>query len=229
MLNTWLGQAGLSHDQVDLITNWALRESGKLSSSQMSHLRNARIKSPSPMIMEGLAALNSVIWRWQTQGSEACIALFGPYSTHNIQPEWLDHATWLPHPDHPDEPLCFGDFAELFVGYLELPSIGVKLSVADGPELSRALAALLEDHWRQAGWGPTEGMGKILAAYPCDDADRRNRLTLVALGQADYSSEEFEDELNDLAGMIEALRDLPAGSYGAADLHTELTSGRRRS
>ena len=72
-------------------------------------------------------------------------------------------------------------------------------------------------------------MGKILAAYPSDDPERRTKLAMVVLGQADYTSEEFEDELADLAAMIAALRQQTPESLSPSDLHAELTSGRRRS
>ena len=228
VLNWWLGSSSLTHDQVDAITTWVLGEPGSLISSQLSHIRNARIARPGLMLFEGMAALNAGIWRWKKQGEEACIKQYGPYSSHGITPGWLEGATWLPHPDAPDEPLCFADFVELFAGYLQIPDIGVVLTAIDGPEMSRALSALLLEHWQQAGWGPTDGMGHILAAYPPTDADRRTRLAMVVLGQADFSSEEIEDEMADLAATLETLRQQAPGSIPVADLHAELTRRRRR-
>lgn len=228
VINHWLGLSSLSHDQVAAITDWALRESGYLGSSQLSHLRNAKVTRPGLMLFEALSALNAAIWRWQSQGEARCIEEYGPFSSHGIQPEWLTDAVWLPHPDHPADPLCFGDFVELFAGYLTLPDVAVKLSQFDGPDLSRRLSALLLEHWQTAGWGPGEGMAKILEAYPNDDAEARTRLTMLTLGQADWTSEEFEAEIPELAALVERLRSLPTGSYGPPELHAELTSARRR-
>lgn len=228
VVNWWLGRSGLSHDQVGAIVPWALREAGSLGSSQLSHLRNARITRPSLMLFEGLAALNGAIWRWKVQGQESCIDAYGPYSAHSIEPAWLDDAVWLAHPDHPDEPLCFADFCEIFAGYLTLPEVGIQFTAIDGPDLSRRFSALVLEHWQAAGWGPTEGIPKILAAYPSDDQDRRQRLALVVVGQADYTSDELEDEMPDLAALVAALRQQPPESYGPADLQVELASGRRR-
>ena len=120
-LNTWLGQSSLSHDQVAAIVDWSLREPGAMGSSQLSHLRNARIMRPGLIMFEALAAMNEAIWRWQTKDQAACIEAYGPFSSFGVKPEWMDGAVWLPHPDHPDEPLCFADFAELFTGYLTIP------------------------------------------------------------------------------------------------------------
>lgn len=228
VVNWWLGRSKLSHDQVAAIVLWALREPGSLGSSQLSHLRNARIFRPGLIMFEGLAALNAAIWRWQVKGQEACLDAYGPYSAHGIDPAWLDDAVWLPHPDHPDEPLCFADFCEIFCGYLTIPEVGVRLTAVDGPDLSRRLSALLLEHWQAAGWGPTEGIPAILAAYPSDDQDRRQRLSLVVLGQADFSSEELEEEMPELAAMVAALRQQPPEGYGPVDLQAELASARRR-
>ena len=228
VINWWLGRSKLSHDQVAAIVHWALREPGSLGSSQLSHLRNARILRPGVMMFEALAALNMAIYRWHKKGQEACLKLYGPFSSFGIEPAWLDDAIWLEHPDHPREPLVFGDFAEIFAGYLTLPGVGVQLTQIDGPDLSRRLSGLLRDHCQAAGWGMEDAISHIFAAYPTDDANRRQRLVMVTLGQLDYTSEELEDELPDLASMIAALRQQPADSYGPSELQVELASARRR-
>lgn len=229
-LNYWINASpGLSHQQAAAIADWALGESGWLISSQLSHLRNGKISRPGLRYLEALAAINQAIWRWHVHGQEACLQTYGPYTVHKVDPAVLDAATWLHHPDDKTDPLGFADFVEIFTGYLELPYVGVALSPSESTDLSQELAALLEHEIAAKGWGMRDAMTNLLAAYPVSDPHRRSKLQAVVLGQANYTSDELEQELMDLAHLFSNLRGLPPGSIQPAALHAELARNRQRS
>jgi hypothetical protein len=233
VLNFWLGRAGLSHEQLGSIADWAMSEKGWLSSPQLSHLRNGSVVKPSHKNLDSLGGANEAIWLWQRRGPEVCMRRYGPHSAYRIQDEWLSDAIWLHHPDHQDEALNYADFCDLQAGYLVLPYLGeVNLSPSEAKALSQALAELFD---RLAQERMTEGqtmrqaLDTVLAGYPSSASrDRREHLRDVILGTADYSRPELEKELFFLAETVRTLRGLPEGEYGPAELHAELSEGRRR-
>jgi hypothetical protein len=142
-----------------------------------------------------------------------------------VQEDWLDDAIWLQHPDHPDEPLNYGDLAEVLAGYLELPYLSTALlSPGDARRMSDALSHLLEALIADQGWGPREAVKRLLAAYPIADQARQQRMAAFVVGQASLSREELEAELHALAEMIRVVRVLKPGTYGPAELRRELSS-----
>lgn len=228
-LNHWMAQCeGMSHQQVTGIADWSLGELGWLSSPQFSNLRNGKILKPSLRYLEAVAAVNIAIWRWHVKGRQACLDAYGPFADHGIDPAVLDAATWIPHPEHPDEPLCLADVVELAAGYLTLPWVSVTLTVSQAQFLSEQLSALLDTEIGRHGWGIREGEAQVLAAYPTTDQLRRERLQQLLLGTAKLSAEEIEGELFDLALLISSLRGLPDGTFGPSELYAELIAERRR-
>lgn len=226
LINYWLRRGGLSHRQLAQIADWGLGESGWLTSTQISHLRNRNMaRGATARNLEGLAGANQAIWLWQTKGPEHAVKALGPFSAWQVQERWLDDAIWLPVDDS-IEPLGYADFAEINAGRLQLSYMdGQSLSDTESDDLSQRLSDLLNS--LAAGGTPAEGFARILAAYPLEDQARRDRLRDLLLG-AIWSRQELEAELYALAVTVATLRGLPVSSYGPADLHAELSNHRRR-
>jgi len=232
-LNFWLARSGLSHEQLGAIADWAMSEKGWLSSPQISHLRNGSVGKPSHKNLDAIGGANEAIWLWQRRGPEVCLRRYGPHSAYRIQPEWLDGASWLHHPEHTDEALNYADFCDLQAGYLTLPYLGeINLSPSEAKILSQALADLFDRLAQERladGQTMRQALEAVLAAYPQSAGiDRRNHLRDVILGTADYSKAELEKELFMLAETVRTLRGLPEGGYGPGELHAELSASRRR-
>ncbi len=227
LMNYWLDRSKLTHDQLIAIACWGLNEKGSIDPAAISRARNGKqVRGLSWRHVDALAAANEAIWLWQTQGQQKAWAKLGPQTGWGVREEWLNDATWLPHPDHPNEPLAFGDMAELLVGYLDLPYLSVaQLSPGDARRMSDALAHLMEATAADRGWGPREAVRQLLAAYPIEDRARQQRLKDVIVGEASFGREDLETELHALAEMIRVLRGFKAGSYGPAELRRELSSG----
>ena len=228
LLNLWLGRSGLSHDQLVAICGWGLGERGMIDGAVVSRTRNGRqVRGASWKHIDALAAANRAIWLWQTKGQAGAWTELGPHGGWGIRQEWLDDATWLPHPDHPDQPLAFRDLADVLAGHLDLPYLATTaLSPADARRVSDALGHLLETTIAERGWGPREGVRQLLEAYPVEDQARQRRLRGVIVGDQTLNREELEAELAAIAETIRAVRGLKAGSYGPAELRAELMSAR---
>lgn len=227
LVNHWLGSSGLSHAQMIAIASWGLGENGVLDETVLSRIRNARqARGAGLKHLDALSGANRAIWLWQTKGQSGAWAELGPHVGWGIKDQWLTDASWLPHPERPDQPLIFADLADVLAGYLEVPYLGTaSLSPAEARRMSDALAHLLEDLIADRGWGPREGVRQLLEAYPVPDAARQRRLRAVIVGDTTLSRQELESELAALAETIRVVRELR--HYGPADLTAELRSGRR--
>lgn len=227
LLNYWLRKADLSHEQLARLADWGCGEAGCVSKSQISHLRNRNVaRGASARNLDGLAGANRAIWLWQVMGPDAAIKALGPHHSWDVEREWLDRACWLPAEDEPNQPLDFADFAAIDAGHLKLGYLGqMVLSPTESVEVSARVTDLLNS---LGGNGTAmEQLSRVLAAYPLSDPTRRDRLRDLMLGDT-WSREELEQELYALAVLVATLRGVPPSSYGAAELHAELTAHRRR-
>jgi hypothetical protein len=219
-LNYWLAKSEMSAEALAAIASWGLGEKSGLMSSNVSHLRNARITRLNLKLIDGIAGANLAIWRWHVQGADACLQAFGPLSTWEIRPEWLNRAIWLHHPDDESDPLQFADWCEIFAGYLTLDYVG--LALAPTENLSPAIAQLLGELTAGAGT-IMDGLRAVERAYPVTDRERVDLLLDVVTGRRDYTRDQLESEIATLAITVSRLRGEPDGSLSPEALHSELT------
>lgn len=227
MLNYWLRRSDLSHEQLAGLVDWGLGERGWLISSQISHLRNGNVaRGASARNIDGMAGANRAIWLWHERGEQEALRELGPHSSWGVDLEALGRAIWLPSPADQTRCLDYGEISSVNAGRLVLPYLATPvLSPTEATELSLKVGALLNQ--LVAGGTPAEGIGRVLDAYPIEDAERRQRLRDVLLGGT-WTREELEQELYVLAVTISRLRNDELGDYGPAQLHAELAASRRR-
>jgi hypothetical protein len=229
MVGHWLLQSGLSLEQLCTIAAWGLNERGMLDRGTLSRIRTgAKARGASFGQIDALSAANMAIWLWQVRGKQKAWAKLGPHSGWGVKDEWMDNATWLPHPDHPNDPLEFGDMAEVLVGHLDLPYLGpAPLSAADARIASAELPRLLDRLAAERGWGAMAGLQGLMDAYPVGDRGRQQRMKRVITGEQLLSADELESELHAISEMVRQVRRLKAGEYGPRELQAELMSGGR--
>ena len=178
-------------------------ELGRVHNSQLSNLRNRKLASPGPELFVSLGRINQLLAR---QAGEA-----GPGAELSEQladqPELLQalQISALPMLADDDSPLGPAQLFEIFVGLRPLPAaFDLRIQQAEAAGLSAALAELFTAGrpWRLC-------REQLLAAYPAEKRQRRERFAEVMAGQRDYTAEELDGELTDLRRTLAAL--------GAAD------------
>jgi hypothetical protein len=224
LVNYWLTHSGLQYNELLAIADWGIGQKGLLDKAVISRLKSGqKTRGASWRQIDALSAANQAIWLWQVKGQQNAWAKLGPHTGWGVREEWLDGATWLPHPDHPNEPLEFADMAEVLAGYLDLPYLGpMPLSAAEARQASGALGLVLDRLCAERGWGAMAGMRNLLAAYPVGDRGRIQRMRRVILGEQRLSADELEGEMVAVAEMIRAVRRLKPGEYGPGELQAEL-------
>jgi len=209
LIRVWHERNGWSHrvlpglaDQLDL---------GRVHNSQLSNLRNGKLPSPGPEVFLALGAINGWL------AAEAPTGRLDAQRAERLldgHPELIEalRSSALPVRDADGRVLGTGDLLEVFVG-LRPPPPGFDLRVVEqeAPALSAALALLFTAGrpWRLC-------RDQLLAAYPADRRQRRERFAAVMAGQADYTAAELEADLPDLRRTLALL-----GAAGEEELSAE--------
>jgi hypothetical protein len=227
LMNYWLAPS--SHDKLAAILRWGFGESTGLDGGALSRIRNGKQSRGAGLKhLDAFAEANRAIWLWHTAGPAAAIKEFGPHSSWEVKPEWLDEAIWLPRDDDPTQPLDLGDLALLVAGRIELPYLGEPLlSPGKLTKMNQRLPELLDDLAEEQGWKLREAVQRFVDAYPSRDPARLRKLRDLVTGATELTTTELEMELAALAEMIRSIRGVK--SYYPADLQAELLSARRRS
>lgn len=197
LIRVWHERNGWSQRLLPALAE--LLELGRVHNSQLSNLRNRKLASPGPELFVALGRLNQLLAR-------AC----GPTGIDASlrqrladQPELLLalETSALPLLGDNGEPLGPSQLFEVFVGERQPPSaFDLRITPEEAAGLSAALAELLTAGrpWRHC-------REQLLAAYPAEKRQRRERFAEVMAGQREYSAEELDAELPDLRRTLSAL------------------------
>ncbi len=174
-------------------------ELGRVHNSQLSNLRNRKLASPGPELFVALGRINQLLA--QEMGMQGLSADLSEQLAD--QPELLSalQASALPLLADDGVPLGPAQLFEIFVGLRALPAgFDLRIQVAEAAGLSAALAELFTAGrpWRLC-------REPVMAAYPVEKRQRRERFAEVMAGQRDFSAEELDAELSDLRLTLAAL------------------------
>ena len=169
---------------------------GRVHNSQLSNLRNRKLTAPGPELFVALGRINQ--WLAEPQLAERLSAELGD------QPELLAalQASALPLLADDGTPLGPAELFQIFVGLLPLPgAFDLRIGDTEAGALSAALAQLFTggQSWRSC-------REALMAAYPAEKRQRRERFAAVMAGMQDYSAAELEQELPDLLQTARSLR-----------------------
>jgi hypothetical protein len=172
---------------------------GRVHNSQLSNLRNRKLASPGPELFVALGRINQLLGQEVGVGGLSA-SLEGQLAD---QPELLAALQTSALPLLADDTTALGpaQLFEIFVGLRSLPAgFDLRIQAAEAAGLSAALAELFTAGrpWRLC-------RDQVLAAYPADKRQRRERFAEVMAGQRDFSAEELDAELNDLRRTLAAL------------------------
>ena len=172
-------------------------ELGRVHNSQLSNLRNRKLASPGPELFVALGRINQLL----AQGTAGLPNDLAEQLAD--QPELLAalQASALPLLADDGSPLGPAQLFEIFVGLRPLPgAFDLRIQAAEAAGLSAALAELFTAGrpWRLC-------REQVLAAYPAEKRQRRERFAEVMAGQRDFSAEELDSELSDLRLTLGAL------------------------
>ena len=197
MVKAWHERNGWSHRLLPALANRL--DLGRLHSSQLSNLRNRKLASPGPEVFLALGGCN----RWLAAAS-------GPDGLNAAALAELDgdaellpalQVSALPLLEADGSVLGPGALLEIFVGERPLPpGFDLRIAEEEAPQLSAALAELLAagKPWRQC-------RDAVMAAYPVEKRQRRERFAAVMAGLREFGAAELDAELPDLLLTLRSL------------------------
>jgi hypothetical protein len=172
---------------------------GRVHNSQLSNLRNRKLASPGPELFVALGRINQLL----AEEAAAQGPAGGLAEQLADQPELLSalQASALPLLTDDGTALGPAQLFEIFVGLRALPAgFDLRIQAVEAAGLSAALAELFTAGrpWRLC-------REPVMAAYPVEKRQRRERFAEVMAGQRDFTAEELDAELNDLRLTLAAL------------------------
>jgi hypothetical protein len=201
LIRAWHERNGWSHRVLPGLAE--VFDLGRLHNSQLSNLRNRKLASPGPEVFLALGGVNQLLAA-RAAGGVLDPELADPLAHH---PDLLIplQSSALALVDDQGQVLGPSHLFEIFVGLRQPPAaFDLRIAEVEAGPLSAALAQLLTAGrpWRSC-------REQVLAAYPVERRQRRERFAEVMAGQSDYSAAELDGELLDLHRTLTAL--------GAAD------------
>ncbi len=196
----------VSHPEMALLADWATNEPGCLHTSQLSHLRNQKMRMLGVKSLDALGRINTSAYAFRTDRKGAFRKLDTATTTPRIE-EILERFDPIMNPNS-GKPLDAGDLMMVYLGYLQLPELVPAESVGD-KALSLAASKIggwVEELITERGLKFRDGLQLIKDKWTGSDKGRDLFCQVVA-GMADYTIESLRGELESIAACVTALID----------------------
>ncbi len=219
LIRAWHERNGWSHRVLPGLAE--VFDLGRIHNSQLSNLRNRKLASPGPEVFLALGGVNRLLAE-QVRSGALSPELADPLARH---PDLLTalQTSALVLLGENAQVLGPPELFSIFVGLEPLPvAFDLRIAETEAAPLSAALAQLLTAGrpWRAC-------KEQLLAAYPAEKRQRRERFAAVIAGQGDYTAAELDGELLDLHRTLTALG-VDAEQELSADLFLELLRQKAR-
>ena len=204
----------VSHPQLSELADWACGEPGNLHTSQISHMRNNKVRMLGTKAVDALGRINQTAWVHRHQPQ-----LLARLGTAPLTPrikELLEAYQPLLHP-HTEEPIGAGELMAIYLGYLRLPiEIPRSLSTEEAELLCGLIGEWLDGQISQRGLGFREAARRVQEAWEGEPAGAE-RLVRVIGGMDDYSPRQLAEEWERISTAANQALALDQGPWELAD------------
>lgn len=196
----------VSHPEMALLADWATNEAGCLHTSQLSHLKNQKMKMLGVKSLDALGRINTSAALFQEDRKGAFRKLDTATTTARIE-EILKRFTPVINPET-NEALDAGDLMMVYLGYLQLPALVPSESVDDKAIALAAsrLGGWVEELMTERGLRFRDGLQLIKDKWKGSDSGRDTFCQVIA-GMADYEVDQLRGELENIAACVSGLID----------------------
>ncbi len=215
----------VSHPQLSELADWACNEPGNLHTSQISHMRNNKVRMLGTKAVDALGRINQAAWVHRHQPQ-----LLGRLGTAALTPRLEGIlAAYQPLVEPASQsPIGAGELMAIYLGYLRLPiEIPRSLTPEEAELLCGLIGEWLDGQISQRGLGFREAARRLQEAWEGERAGAE-RLVRVIGGMDDYSPRQLTEEWERIsAAAIEVLA-LEQGPWELADALLELARQQKR-
>ena len=204
----------VSHPQLSDLADWACGEEGNLHTSQISHMRNNRLRMLGTKAIDALGRVNQAVWV-QKHHPELLKSLGCGRMTPRIQ---TIVAAYEPLVDPASgEPLGSGEFLELYLGYRRLPiTLPRKLSVEEAEALAERLGEWLDLRLQEAGLSFRSASLRLQQAWQGEPAGGK-RLVRVLAGLEPYTSRQLMEDWERIAAAVQSALEEPVDPWALVE------------
>ncbi|MFM7235394.1 MAG: hypothetical protein ACKOYK_01260 [Cyanobium sp.] len=204
----------VSHPQLSDLADWACNESGNLHISQISHMRNNKVRMLGTKAIDALGRANQLAWVARHR-SDLLPKLGTAALTPRIQMILKAYQPLL----HPvtQEPLGAGELMALYLGYLRLPiELPRALSLTEAEQIGGVLGDWLEGELGARGLSFREASKQLQAAWS-GEASGGKRLVRVLAGLEEYSPRQLADDWEAIGQAVLTVLERGGDVWGLAD------------
>lgn len=196
----WLSRNAWSHPNLELLASWALAEEGALHTSQVSHIRNGRMRMLGVKTIDALGAINLATWAYHHD--RAILKELGTAQlTAKIEELLLDAEAVID--PRTNEPLTQGGWMELYLGYIKVPGVvGGASTNQDFAKAAAMLGTYIEKVIRDSG----RDFGSAKSVFTnALNSDKATRMIAAAAHLEEFTADEVTGEINGICSALEAL------------------------
>ena len=189
----------VSHPQLSALADWACNETGNLHTSQISHMRNNKVRMLGTRAVDALGRINQAAW--VVKHRPELLPQLGCGELTPAIEAILQRYEPLLHPER-QEPLGAGDFMAIYLGYLTLPlSLPLVLTPEQAELLALRIGAWLDQQLSEQGLSFREGCKRLRQAWQGEPASA-DRLVRVIGGLEEYSPRQLADDWHVIAHAV---------------------------
>ena len=209
----------VSHPQLSELADWACNEPGNLHTSQISHMRNNKVRMLGTKAVDALGRINQAAWVHRHQPQ-----LLARLGTAALTPRLEGILTAYQPLVEPasQSPIGAGELMAIYLGYLRLPiEIPRSLTTEEAELLCGLIGEWLDGQISQRGFGFREASRQLQEAWEGEQAGAE-RLVRVIGGMDDYSPRQLTEEWERISAAAIAVLALEQGPWELADALLEL-------
>lgn len=208
----WFAKNEWSHPIFSELSDWALNEKGSVHPSQLSHIRNRKMRMMGLKVLDAFGAVNLGVWAFQQDRNNpeksaagSLLARLGcSVVTSNIE-SWIENATVIINPVT-GQPLDQGGFMATYLGYIKIPGVinGAVQNNSELENLAKACGKYLQHIITQSDKNIWD-CGAI-ASQIFQDETRSRKFVAVATGLDSYSGIEIQRDITEICILISGIR-----------------------
>ena len=208
----------ISHPEMTSLADWALNEVGCLHTSQISHLKNAKMRMLGVKSLDALGRINVAAWLHQNNERAALQELGADVASAKIE-EVLERYEPIMNPAT-DKPMDAGDLMMVYLGYIELDLFASEDAELDWAKAAENLTPWIEALLEERELRTREALSLVKKAWTGTDATR-DKFCLAIAGVDDLSAKEVQEMWADIAVGLKTIVD---DDFSESDLYAMVTA-----
>lgn len=193
----------VSHPEMAKLADWAMNEVGCLHTSQLSHIRNAKLRMLGVKSLDSLGLINQAAYFHREGKKEALKALKTATTTPAIE-EILSRYVPVTDPEDSERPLNAGDMMLVYLGHLKLDLFSGEAAAVDWANLAANFQRWIGDAIDERGLDLRTASGVVKMNWTgSDEMCTKFVLTLSAVDN--FSPKELQEcwpEISAVVGVI---------------------------